>query len=181
MPLFLIGYMASGKTTFGSALAKKLKLPFIDLDEYIEGSLGFSISEIFKEKGEPGFREIERKMLQEVAAHENAIIACGGGTPCFFDNLMLMKSKGKTVYLKSSVDVLTSRLEASNSKRPLMAGKNRKEIETTIKRQLEVREPYYNNADIIWDSDKLESEEEIESNISDFIAAYPFVFSTPFI
>jgi shikimate kinase len=89
-PFFLIGYMGSGKTTLGKQLAKKLNLQFVDMDLFIENRYHKSISEIFKEKGEDGFREIERRTLQEIAGFENVIISTGGGLPCFFDNMDLM-------------------------------------------------------------------------------------------
>ena len=181
MPLFLIGYMASGKTTFGHALAEKTGKKFIDLDEYIEESYGCSISDIFHKKGEEEFRKIENRSLLEVAAIEDAIIACGGGTPCFFNNMEIMNSSGKTIFLKASLGVLASRLEESNSKRPLVAGKSIEEIKSTIRNHIEQRLPYYSKAHITWDSDNLDTEEEIETNIANFIRKYPFVFSTPFI
>ena len=83
--IILLGYMGAGKTTIGKVLAQKLSLEFFDLDWYIEDRFRMKIPQIFAEKGEEGFREIERKMLHEVAEFENVVISCGGGTPCFFD------------------------------------------------------------------------------------------------
>ena len=128
MALFLIGFMASGKTTFGKALSKKKNLRFIDLDEYIEQSEGMSISDIFREYGEEGFRKIERKALLAVADMQSTVIACGGGTPCFFDNMEVMNDAGTTLFLKASIPVLVERLHMENAKRPLVAGKSREEI-----------------------------------------------------
>ena len=91
--------MGSGKTTLGKAYSQACGLEFIDLDWYVEGRMHKTINELFAEKGEQGFREIERAMLHEVGEFENVVIACGGGTPCFFDNMPYMNSVGTTVFL----------------------------------------------------------------------------------
>lgn len=96
--IFLVGYMGSGKTTLGKAYARINNLEFIDLDWYIEERMHKTISELFAEKGEAGFRELERKMLHEVGEFENVMVACGGGTPCFYDNIDYMNSVGDTVF-----------------------------------------------------------------------------------
>ena len=98
--------MGAGKTTIGKVLAQKLSLEFFDLDWYIEDRFRMKIPQIFAEKGEEGFREIERKMLHEVAEFENVVISCGGGTPCFFDNMEYMNRQAKTIYLKAAPEVL---------------------------------------------------------------------------
>ena len=88
--IILIGYMGAGKTTIGRVLAKDLGLMFYDLDWYIETRMHRSVAKIFEEEGEEGFREIEHNMLHEVAEFENVVISCGGGTPCFYDNMEYM-------------------------------------------------------------------------------------------
>ena len=100
--IILIGYMGAGKTTVGKALAKDLGLMFYDLDWYIESRMHKTVAQIFKESGEEGFRRIERNMLHEVAEFEDVVISCGGGTPCFFDNMEYMNSQGQTLYLQAS-------------------------------------------------------------------------------
>ena len=85
--IILIGYMGAGKTTVGKALAKALGLPFYDLDWYIETRMRRTVKQIFDESGEEGFRRIEHNMLHEVAEFENVVVSCGGGTPCFYDNI----------------------------------------------------------------------------------------------
>ena len=95
--IILIGYMGAGKTTVGKALSQSLALPFYDLDWYIEERYRRTIPQIFAENGENGFREIEQKVLHEVAEFENVIISCGGGTPCFFDNMEYMNRQAQTV------------------------------------------------------------------------------------
>ena len=96
--IFLIGYMGAGKTTVGKVLSRQLGLSFVDLDHYIEGRYHKTVGQLFAEKGEEAFREIERRMLREVAAFENVLISTGGGTPCFFDNMEFMNAYGTTVY-----------------------------------------------------------------------------------
>lgn len=93
--------MGSGKTTLGKAFAKAAGLEFIDLDWYIEERLHKTISKIFAEQGESGFREVERKLLHEAGDFEDVLIACGGGTPCFFDNMDYMNQAGDTVFWMS--------------------------------------------------------------------------------
>ena len=144
---FLIGYMGSGKTTTGRRLAKKYNLNFIDLDSYIERRYLKTISQLFQEKGEDGFRKIEHALLQEVAEFENIIISTGGGTACFYDNLELMNQKGETVYLKASAAELASYLSSPLAKnRPLLSGKNEDELLNFITETLEKREPFYSKA-----------------------------------
>ena len=104
--IFLTGYMGSGKTTLGRALAAEMGIPFIDLDHYIEKRYCKTIAQLFAEKGEEGFREVERRMLHEVGEFEDVIISTGGGTPCFFDNIEYMNAQGTTVYLDVPVERL---------------------------------------------------------------------------
>ena len=119
--ILLIGFMAAGKTTLGKALARDLGLQFVDLDHYIEGRYHCSVSQLFAERGEEAFREIERNMLHEVAEFENVVISTGGGTPCFFDNIDYMNRQGITVFLEASVDVIFTRLTIARTQRPLVA------------------------------------------------------------
>lgn len=149
-PIFLTGYMGSGKTTIGKILAETMGLQFIDLDKFIEQKYNRTISDIFTLDGETRFREIERECLYEVAKYEDAVIATGGGAPCFFDNMDFINKNGKSIYLKLSVNQLTDRLKQINDgTRPLIARLNNAELENHIAEQLEKREPYYNLAHII--------------------------------
>lgn len=167
--------MASGKTTFGTALAKKLQREFIDLDQYIEKKTGMTVSEIFAKEGQDGFRRIERDSLKEVAKMENAVIACGGGTPCFFNNMNFLNANGLTVYLETSEDVLLRRLVVLNQTRPLVAGKSELEIASTIETQLKTRRPFYEKAKIRWSGDKLETLSEINSTVESFISTQTYI------
>jgi shikimate kinase len=144
--IFLIGYMGSGKTTIGKLLAKHHGFTFIDMDVYIEKKYFKSISQIFATHGEEHFREIERKCLHEVAMFENTVIATGGGTPCFYDNIDIMNEAGITVYLKYSAEELTLRLSSATHKRPLIAEKNADELLEFISKTLLAREAFYSQA-----------------------------------
>ena len=144
--VILIGYMGAGKTTVGKALAANLGLTFYDLDWYITMRYHRSVPEIFAERGEEGFRDLERRMLHEVAEFENVVVSCGGGTPCFFDNMEYMNSLADTVYLKADPEVLAQHLKMGKGKRPLIEGKSPEELETYIQESLQAREPFYSQA-----------------------------------
>lgn len=122
-PIFVTGYMASGKTTFGKALARRTGLNHIDLDFYIEQRFHASVKELFATKGEAEFRRIESALLREVGEFSDVVVSCGGGTPCFGDNMEYMNSRGLTVCLQASDEVIARRIREAGDKRPLMAGK----------------------------------------------------------
>lgn len=166
--LILIGFMGSGKTTLGRALAKELGLTFIDLDNYIELRRCKSINRIFEESGEDGFRTIERNLLHEVCEFENVVISAGGGTPCFFDNIDYMNAQGTTIYLQVSNERLLERLRIAKSRRPLLKDKNDEEIKAFIEEQLARREKYYLQADYTFASDRLEDKEQIAESVARF-------------
>ena len=166
--LILIGFMGSGKTTLGRALAKELGLTFIDLDNYIELRRCKSINRIFEESGEDGFRTIERNLLHEVCEFENVVISAGGGTPCFFDNIDYMNAQGTTIYLQVSNERLLERLRIAKSRRPLLKDKNDEEIKAFIEEQLARREKYYLQAEYTFASDRLEDKEQIAESVARF-------------
>jgi len=159
--IFLIGYMGAGKTTLGRPLAQVMKLEFIDLDNFIEARYRKTVKEIFAEMGEEGFRKIEHRSLEEVSEYENVVIALGGGTPCFMDNMDIVKKAGVSVYLKPTEEVLLDRLIKGKHKRPLLANKNDDEILQVIREQLAWREPYYLRADIVFEASHLENKADI--------------------
>lgn len=167
-PLFLIGYMGCGKSTLGRALSAATGLQFIDLDHYIEGRRHSTVSRMFAELGEDGFRRIEQSMLAEVADFHNVIVACGGGTPCFFDNMDLMNSKGTTVWLNTPIERLYERLQRNRSRRPILADKSDAELRSFIEHALAEREPYYSRASATFCATLLEDKSQIAITARDF-------------
>ena len=165
--IILIGYMGSGKTTVGKALAKELGLPFYDLDWYIESRMRKSVSQLFAERGEEGFRKIEHNMLHEVAEFEDVIVSCGGGTPCFFDNMDYLNQQGDVVYLKAQPEVLQKHLLMGKGDRPLLKGKNPDELIDFIREQLEKREPYYAKARHALDVSLMDDYEKIKISVQE--------------
>lgn len=149
MRIFLIGFMGCGKSTIGKKLARKISHNFVDLDRYIEAKLFKTIPEIFKEKGEDEFRRLEKKYLEEISAFENIVISVGGGTPCFYNNLEVMKNAGTVVYLKLEHKALVNRLK--NSKRydrPLLENLTLEELDVFVKDRMKDREQFYEKAHI---------------------------------
>ena len=164
--IILIGYMGAGKTTIGKALSKELNIPFYDLDWYIESRMRKTVAQIFAEKGEEGFRMIEHNMLHEVAGFEDVIISCGGGTPCFFDNMDYLNQQGQVVYLKASPEVLYKHLLMGKVERPLLKGKSPEELIVFIKEQLDKREPFYTKARYTLDVSLMDNYEKIKITIT---------------
>ena len=155
-PIFLIGFMAAGKTSLGRYAARRMGREFIDLDYYIESRFRKNISQLFSERGETGFREIERNMLHEVGEFNNVLIATGGGTPCFFDNMTYMNERGITIFLTCSVDVICHRLLVAKVKRPLVEGCTPEELPARVTEMLEKRLPFYRLARYTFPSDEYE-------------------------
>jgi shikimate kinase len=144
MKITLIGFMGCGKTTVGEALAKSLGYQFIDLDKIIESVTSSSIAEIFKIEGEEYFRKQEQEALKvALLNNNNCIIATGGGTPCFFDNMETINKNSVSVYLKMSTDGLFDRLKSERSHRPLIKDLKDKELKQFISELLLKREPHY--------------------------------------
>lgn len=163
--IILIGYMGAGKTTVGRQLALDLGLQFYDLDWYIEMRYHTTVAKIFAEKGEDGFRELERNMLHEVAEFEDVVLSCGGGTPCFFDNIDYMNSLAETVYLKCSPEVLAMHLKMGKVERPLIKGKSDDELLAYIRESLDKRLPFYTKAKHTLDVSLLDNYDKIKTTI----------------
>lgn len=149
MRIYLIGFMGSGKSFTGQKLAELMQYPFFDLDDVIEEKAGQSIKDIFSQHGEAHFRATERDTLR-VLKPENAIISCGGGTPCFFDNMDWINNNGISVFLDTSVSLLVKRLEQEMNKRPLLEGKSSAELANFIENKVAERRPYYEQASVIY-------------------------------
>lgn len=162
MLIYLCGYMGSGKTTVAEKLAKKTGHAFVDLDQLIEQKNKKSIADIFEQKGEEFFREAEKEMLHTTFVMENTIVACGGGTPCFFDNMEQMNEHGLTVYLKLAPGSLFHRLAPGKAKRPLIANMPDLPLMEFIIKEIQKREPFYEMATIIIKGESLKTDELVE-------------------
>ncbi len=159
--IILLGYMCAGKTTVGRQLAQEMGYFFYDLDWYIEERYHKKVSEIFAEQGEEKFRDLERRMLHEVAEFQNVVVSLGGGTPCFFDNMDYINSVARSVYMKATPETLLSHIAISKGRRPLLEGKSPEELDSFVRQQLQEREPYYSKAQHIVDINILDSYERI--------------------
>lgn len=147
--VFLIGFMGSGKTYWGKIWAEKNGLDFYDLDEIIEAKEGKSIAAIFEKEGENYFRKKEREALHTFSEKDRCIIACGGGTACFNDNIQWMNKQGTPVYLSATPTDILNRVIEEKDKRPLINKLNEAELLFFIEQKLKEREPFYNQAKII--------------------------------
>ncbi len=163
--IILIGYMGSGKTTVGKALSKETGMMFYDLDWYIESRMHKTVAQIFAERGEEGFRKIEYNMLHEVAEFEDVIISCGGGTPCFFDNIDYLNGQGDVCYLKATPEVLYKHLLMGKVERPLIKGKSPEELIKFITEQVGKREEFYTKARYTLDVSLMDSFEKIQLSV----------------
>ena len=163
--VILVGYMGSGKTTVGKALSKATGMMFYDLDWYIESRMHKTISQIFAERGEEAFRQIEYNMLHEVAEFEDVIISCGGGTPCFFDNMDYLNQQGDVVYLKASPETLYKHLLMAKVERPLLKNKTADELISYISGHLQERLPYSQKARYTLDVDVLDAYDRIKTSV----------------
>ena len=163
--IILIGYMGSGKTTVGRQLALALGRTFYDLDWSLVMRYHRTVAQLFAERGEDGFRELERNMLHEAAEFEDIVLSCGGGTPCFFDNMEYIRSVGESVYLKATPEVLAAHLRMGRVERPLIKGKNPEELLEYIRTSLAQREPYYLKAQHVVDVTLMDNYEKIAITI----------------
>lgn len=160
MNVFLVGFMGAGKTTVGRRLAERLGVPFLDLDLAIEGEAGQSVREIFMQRGEPAFRQMERDALERAAAETAAVIATGGGTIAAPGNAELMKKNGLTVWLHPSFATLAARIGFEGKEdRPLFRD------ETQGLALYRERLPAYRSADITIEIGPEETPEEIAARI----------------
>jgi len=153
--LFLIGFMGSGKSHWGKIWAKKYHYSFIDLDHEIEKAFRMSIEEIFEKEGEEKFRELERFHLQKFENTKELLIACGGGTPCFFDNMDWILKNGISVYLEATPHYLLDKVLSEIPKRPLLKEINKSELLFFIQSKLKEREPVYKKANLVLNAEKL--------------------------
>ena len=163
--IILVGYMGSGKTTVGKALSKATGMMFYDLDWYIESRMHTTVSKLFSERGEEAFRKIEYNMLHEVAEFEDVIISCGGGTPCFFDDMDYLNQQGDVVYLKATPEVLYKHLLMAKVERPLLKDKTPEELIAYITEHLKERAPFYEKARHTLDVSVLDNHDKIATSV----------------
>lgn len=137
--VFLIGPMGTGKTTIGGQLARALKCDFVDADEELEHRTGASISLIFDIEGESGFREREKKLIDELTARDDIVLATGGGAILDVDNRRCLGERGFVVYLETAPEVLIERMRFDTT-RPLL---QTDDPEATLREIIARREPLY--------------------------------------
>lgn len=163
MKIVLIGYMGSGKSIIGKSLELKINIPFIDLDQYIADKEQLSVINIFKLKGDIYFRKIETFYLQEIInKNDSVILATGGGTPCFGNNMEILKNKSKTIYLKTSIKNLTSNLLFNKKHRPLISHLSDDDLPEFIGKHLFERVPFYQQSDFIITTDNKSIKEIVD-------------------
>lgn len=163
MKIFLIGFMGSGKSHWGRLLSGKLNLSFFDLDEEITLNQGKSINELFEERTEEHFRLLEKEVLHFVTeSHDSFVMACGGGAPCFFNNIEYMNRSGTTVWLNPPFETLLERLTKEKANRPLIKDVPDKKIRNVIFKKLSDRKIYYEQANVILDEVDLDIENLVE-------------------
>lgn len=172
-PIFLIGFMAAGKTTLGRPLAATLGRPFVDTDAAVEAAAGRTVREIFDTAGEEAFRRMEREALMRAAA-DGAVVACGGGTPCHAGNMDFMLERGLVVELRASMEATLRRLRQAPGQRPLVDALlgNPEALKARVEEMQESRRPFYCRAHASFASDLLETADEIDRSVKDFIAAF---------
>ena len=171
MRIFLVGFMGAGKSVIGRLLSKSLNLDFYDLDSEIESKYRTSVSSIFAKYDEACFRKLETTVLQSFSDNDNFVMSCGGGTPCFNNNMELMNSLGITIYLKLPPDALATRIYNSVKTRPLTAEKTQEELAEYVEKTLGSRESFYSMANITIDCTNANKSEIVEK-IASAIARY---------
>jgi shikimate kinase len=163
MKIFLIGFMGSGKTYWGKKLSEKLTLPFFDLDEQIESHEGKAITQIFADDGEEYFRLLEKDTLHIITeSHDSFIMAAGGGTPCYFNNIEFMNKTGTTVWINTPVDLLFERLIKDKAERPLIKNLDDAQLRSFIIKKFSDRKIYYEQAEMIVDENEKSLEKILE-------------------
>jgi shikimate kinase len=153
MKIFVVGMPGSGKTHWGKIWANRLQLTFLDLDLEIEQRTQKSIAEIFAEQGEEGFRFVENQILTQICSSNNFLLACGGGTPCFYNQMDLMNENGITVFLHSTPNELADRLKQNLESRPLLNADD--SLPEQLNKLLDQRLPVYHDAQFTINSTQL--------------------------
>lgn len=163
MKIFLIGFMGSGKTHWGRLLSQKLGIPFFDMDEQVAVHAGKPIPEIFAREGEEHFRLLEKEVLYMITeSHDSFVMACGGGLPCFFNNIEYMNQSGITVWINAPKDILFDRLVKEKTNRPLIKDLSDDQLRNFINRKFSDRRIYYEQADIKVEEEPVRLDDLIE-------------------
>ncbi|MFM7015275.1 MAG: shikimate kinase [Bacteroidota bacterium] len=162
--IYLIGFSAAGKSTLGKTIANHLIYQFIDLDEAITHQQGKSINQLFEELGEKGFRRIEQQLLTNTIFLTETVIACGGGTPCYNDNMDFLLRNGTTIYLEVDENILLKRLLNNTAERPLFRGKTADEITSIVNALLSERKQFYERASL-----KIKNNEDEKSAVTSIL------------
>jgi shikimate kinase len=156
MKIFLIGFMGSGKTHWGRLLSQQLSLPFFDLDEQVTNAAGKTINDIFADDGEEYFRLKEKEILHIITeSHDAFVMSCGGGAPCYFNNIEYMNQAGNTVWLNTSTETLFKRLLQEKTHRPLLKNLSDDQLRMFIKKKFSDRKIYYEQADTTIDDENI--------------------------
>jgi shikimate kinase len=163
MKIFLIGFMGSGKSHWGRLLSQKLSMPFFDLDEQVAEHAGKSIPEIFETEGEEQFRLSEKDVLHIITeSHDSFVMACGGGSPCFFNNIDYMNKAGTTVWINTPPGTLFERLVKEKEQRPLIKTLSDDQLRNFIAKKFASRKIYYEQAVLVVEEEPVELDKLIE-------------------
>jgi shikimate kinase len=154
--IIFIGFMGAGKTTLGKKVARRLSLPFVDVDAEIEKRIGLSIPQIFETYGEAHFRALERTFIHNIAPDFQAVLSTGGGLPCYQNNMEILLKLGQVFYLRRSAKELVNRLSKNKAQRPLLADLSDDEMLDFVNQKLEEREKFYKQAH--WIPDRTQQE-----------------------
>ena len=165
MRIAFVGFMGSGKTTLGHALARQKKWTYYDLDWYIETRHHTTIAHIFQTEGEERFRQIEHNLLHEVAEFEHVVIGCGGGTPCYYDNMDYLNRQALTIYLRADADTLYQHLATARTQRPLWHNLDPQQRRQQLQQMLTQREPFYMRAKHIVNVSHFDNLHDIDSSL----------------
>jgi shikimate kinase len=164
MKVFLIGFMGSGKSHWGRELSLKLGIPFFDLDEQVSTNAGKTIPEIFATEGEENFRLLEKETLHIITeSHESFVMACGGGTPCYFNNIDYMNHAGTSIWINTPLDELYKRLVREKAQRPLISELSDDQLRNFIGRKYADRRIYYEQANVTVDEEPIQMDKLIET------------------
>ncbi len=154
--IFLIGFMGSGKSHWGKIWAARHHYLFIDLDDALEQAEQSSVTDIFEKKGEDYFRQKEAIMLRTLDKHAQVLVACGGGTACFFDNISWMKKNGTIIFLEAPPATILNNILTQESKRPLVKNLNEAELLFFVEQKLKERNAFYSQAHFTKQAEELD-------------------------